>query len=430
MEELLMKFFSSTLWKNKNFNLLWAGATISLVGTEVTNLALPIAALMILKAGAIEIAFIKAAEMIAFPFFGLFAGVLADRLNPRRIMIVADFSRFLLLSLIPLAYVFGLLKVYVIIVVAAIMSIFTVFYNVAYSAYVALIVEREQLIEGNSKLNTSQSVAQFMGPMLAGWLILIAGAVKSLLVDVFSYLFSASMLFMSKQAFRPTDSFKKNKLPNRSIWVDIKEGLSFVFANKTMKTLIVATGFANLGHSIVQPMFLVFAYKQLGISPERMGIILGIGSVGLFIGSVTASKFVQKYGLGNSMFFFMGLVGIASFLIPVALIGIPEIILTFVWFTICFADTIYNINQFTLRQLLTPFELQGRMNATVRIIIFGIMPVGSVLGGFLASSFGLIVSLVVGGAAFLMVSIIVYVSHLYSIQQFPNSGCPERIINT
>ncbi|MCX7920666.1 MAG: MFS transporter [Clostridia bacterium] len=419
-----MKFFSNALWKNKNFNFLWAGATVSLVGTEVTNLALPVVALMILKAGAMEVAIIKAAEMIAFPFLGLFAGVMADRLNPRRIMIVADSSRFLLLSLIPLAYVLGFLNIYVLIAVTAIMSIFAVFYNIAYSAYVPLIVERDQLVEGNSKLNTSQSVAQFMGPMIAGWLTLIVGAVKSLLVDVCSYLFSVVMLLMSKQVIRHEDSITKNKLPRKSIWADIKEGLHFVFSDKTMRKLIAATGFANLGHSIAQPMFLVFAYKRLGISAERMGIILAFGSIGLFIGSVVATKIAQRFGLGKSMFFSMGLVGIAALVTPAALLGVPEITLALVWFTICFADTIYNINQFTLRQLLTPFELQGRMNATVRIIIFGVMPVGSVLGGLLAAKIGLVVSLIVGGLAYLMVPVIVYVSHLYSIQQHPDSNRP------
>ncbi|MHB8065846.1 MAG: MFS transporter, partial [Ruminiclostridium sp.] len=411
-----MKYFKSDLWRNKSFNFLWSGITVSLVGTEVTNLALPMVALIILGAGAMEVGILKAAELVAFPFLGLFAGVMADRHNPRRIMIVADLGRFLMLSLIPIAYGFGFLNIYLLILVAAIMSVFTVFFNVSYSTFVSLVVKREHLVEGNSKLNISQSVAQFVGPVLAGWLIHIFGAVRSLIVDVASYFLSAIALLLAKQSKESVNAIdKKETVTKKSIWSDIKEGLVFVFSNKTLRTLTVSTGFANLGHSITSPMFLVFAYKQLGIGTERMGVILAIGSVGLFIGALIASKVCQRFGLGKSLFLSMGLVGMAALSSPIALLGAKEIVLILVWFMICFADTIYNINQFTLRQLLTPIELQGRMNATVRIVIMGIMPIGSVLGGVLASRVSLVASLIAGGLAFLMVPLIVYMSHLYLI---------------
>lgn len=414
-----MNYFKSKLWRNKNFNFLWAGMTVSLVGTEVSNLALPLVALTILNAGAMEVAVLKAAEMVAFPFLGLFAGVMADRLNPRRIMIVADISRFFLLAIVPVAYMINLLNIYLLIMVASVMSIFSVFFSVSYSTFVPLIVEREQLVEGNSKLNISQSIAQFVGPMLAGWLILIVSAVKSLIVDVFSYLFSAIMLLMAKQSRQSVDDISPNKLNQKSVWKDIRAGLDFVFSNKTLRTLTIATAFANLGHSITQPMFLVFAYKKLGINSAEMGIILALGSIGLFLGALIASATSEKLGLGKTLFCSMGIVGVGAALAPLALLGARELILTLAWFTICFADTIYNINQFSLRQLLTPIELQGRMNATVRIVIMGIVPVGSVLGGILASSAGLVAALIAGGVAYLMVPLIVYFSHLYTISNQP-----------
>ncbi len=420
-ERTVMKYFSSKLWKNKRFNFLWGGTTVSLIGTQVSNLALPMVALIILNAGAMEVGILKAAENVAFPLLGLFAGVMADRLNPRRIMIAADISRFLLLSIVPLAYVLGILNIYVLLFVATTMGVSAVFYNISFSTYVAHIVDREELVEGNSKLNVSESIAQFIGPMLGGSLIAIIGAVKSLLIDVMSYLFSVVTLFMAKQPQQPNYVIdnQQTKAIKGSIGKDIKEGLVFVLSSKTLRTLTIATGFANLGHSITQPMLLVYAYKRLGLGTEQMGIILAIGSIGIFLGALIASKISQRFGLGKSLFFSMGFVGIAAVILPVAILGNPVIVLSMSWFMICFADMIYNINQFTLRQLLTPIELQGRMNATVRLVIFGVMPIGSVLGGAIATYFGAAASLVVGGAAYLMVPLIVYVSHLYSMQQQP-----------
>lgn len=412
-----MKFFKHRLWKNKNFNLLWVGSTMSLMGTEISNLAIPTVALTLLGGGAMEVGILKASEMIAFPVLGLFAGIMADRLNPRHIMIVSDLARFILLALIPISYFFDILNIYVLIVVAMIMSIFSVFSNVSYSTYITRIVEPDDLVEGNSRLNASQSFAQILGPTLAGWLILIFGTIQSVVVDVFSYLISAVTLLFSKDTKKAfyTAPAKEEKKEN-SLFKDIKEGLVLVFSNKVIRTITLATAFANLGHSIVQPMILVFAYNSLGLSTEHMGIILSLGSVGVLFGAMCSTKFSERLGLGKTLFLSMFCVGIGGFILIGASFGIPSIMLTLGWFIISFFDAVYNINQFTLRQLNTPMEFQGRMNATVRIAIMGIIPIGSTFGGFIGSSFGTVTALVMGAASYFMVPLIVYLTHLIRIE--------------
>jgi MFS family permease len=406
---------SSGLWKNSNFRNLWSGMTVSFVGSQVTTIALPTIALLVLNASAVEVGILKSLEVLMMPLLGLFAGVLADRLNPRKIMITSDISRFLVIMLIPLAYALDFLNMYVLFAAAALLGAFTVFFNISYHSYIPNVVPGEHLVEGNSKLNLSQSMSGVVGPSFAGWLIFLVGAVWAVIVDSISYLFSAIFLMQIK----PIKEREYKEKAATSIWTDIKEGFRYVWSNKTLKTLVFIISFCNMGFFTLQTMILVFAYQQLGMSSGLVGTILGIGSLGFVAGATFVSKLNAKLGVGRTMVLGLFTTGIAGMLLSLASKGYPAIVMTICWFLVCFALTVFDINQFTMRQLTTPMKLQGRMHATVRIVAMGVIPIAMITGGYLSEHYTAVYALIMAGASFLIAATITAFSHISRLKTHP-----------
>jgi MFS family permease len=373
------------LWRHGDFLRLWAAQAISQLGTQVTLLALPLAAILVLDASATEVALLGAVEVLPFLLFTLPAGVWVDRLPRRPILVVADLARALALASIPLAYALDGLTLPHLYAVAFAIGVLSVFFDVAYLAYLPSLVGREELGGANSKLEATRSAAQVAGPGAAGGLVGAVTAPVAILVDSISYVFSA--LFVWR--IRRPDRLEPKTSPQGRLWPELREGLSYVLRHPYLRPLTLVTGAWNLFASVGFAIVLVYAVRTLGLSPEVVGLLIMSGSIGSIVGALTAERTVARFGLGPTLAW-PGVAASASFVfIPLAPRESPEPLLVAGLLAGSFFGMLYNVTQLTFRQAITPERLQGRMNAVVRLMYWGPQPAGYALGGVLAAAIGL-----------------------------------------
>ncbi len=384
------------LWRHPDFLKLWAGESVSVFGSQVTVLAVPTVAILILHAGPFQVGILSALEFLAFPTLGLVAGVYADRLRRRPIMIVCDIGRGLALGSIPVAFLLNLLTLEQLYFVALLTGIFTVFFDVSYQSYLPALVERPNLIEGNTKLEITRSTAQVAGPAVAGFLIQWIGGAKAVAVDALSFLLSAIALASIK---KPEPEPKPSTASGTSGFIpEMREGIEVVFRNPILWRIAACTATTNLGSNMVfGAVFLVFAYRQLHLSAGVVGVVFALSSVGALAGAFLAGWVARKLGIGPTLGVMVIVGGLALLATPIALVGAPAVILATTGFIEGLTIPIYNINQVSLRQAITPDRVQGRMNATMRTIVWGTIPLGAFIGGILGTSIGLVQTIAIGG---------------------------------
>ena len=388
------------LFSNPEFLKLWAGQTVSLLGSQVTGLALPLTAALTLEATATQMGVLNAANTLPFLLVGLFAGVWVDRLRRRPILIAADIGRAALLALVPALAFAGMLRIEALYVVALLAGICTVFFDVAYQSYLPALVSRQALVEGNSKLEISRSAVQLAGPGLAGGLVTWLTAPVAIALDAASYLLSAVFLV----AIRTPEPDPAAATTRRNVWREIQEGLAVVLGHPILRSIAGCTGTSNLFSSVFFAVFLLYATRDLGLSPTTLGLIFGIGSAGVLVGAALASRAARWFGfagalIGSILLAALGLLGqaLAGSLLS---FSPAAVVITLVVSQFCTSVglPIYNVNQVSLRQAITPDHLMGRMNASVRFMIWGTMPIGALIGGLLGERIGLQPTLLVGAA--------------------------------
>ena len=384
------------LWRHPDFLKLWAGDTVSQFGSQVTLLAVPTVAILVLHAGPFQVGVLSALEFLAFPTLGLVAGVYADRLRRRPIMIGCDLGRMLALGSIPAAFLLDALTLEQLYIVALLTGIFTVFFDVSYQSYLPVLVDRPNLLEGNTKLEISRSVAQVSGPAIAGFLIQWIGGAKAVAADALSFLASAVALSLIR---KPEPQPKPMIASGATGFVpELKEGLEVVFKNPILWRIAGCTATFNLGSNMVfGAVFLVFAYRQLRLSAATVGIVFAVGSIGGLAGALLAARVARQLGIGPTLALATAIGGLALLAIPAAQLIAPVPLLAGLGFLQGLTGPIYNIAQVSLRQAITPDRVQGRMNATMRTIVWGTMPLGAFIGGILGTAIGLVQAIVLGG---------------------------------
>jgi len=384
------------LWRHPDFLKLWAGESVSVFGSQVTVLAVPTVAILILHAGPFQVGILSALEFLAFPTLGLVAGVYADRLRRRPIMIVCDIGRGLALGSIPVAFLLNLLTLEQLYFVALLTGIFTVFFDVSYQSYLPALVDRPNLIEGNTKLEITRSTAQVAGPAVAGFLIQWIGGARAVAVDALSFFLSAIALASIR---KPEPEPKPSTASGTSGFIpEMREGLDVVIGNPILWRIAACTATTNLGSNMVfGAVFLVFAYRQLHLSAGVVGVVFALSSVGALAGAFLAGWVARKLGIGPTLGVMVIVGGLALLATPLALVGVPAVILATTGFIEGLTIPIYNINQVSLRQAITPDRVQGRMNATMRTIVWGTIPLGAFIGGILGTSIGLVQTIALGG---------------------------------
>ena len=383
------------LWSHHDFNRLWLSDTVSQIGNQFTNLALPILAVLSLHAGAFEIGLLMALQTLFFPILGLFVGVWADRLRKRPIMIVCNLGRMAGLASIPLAFFLSALTLYQLYAVAAINGIFTVFFEISYQSYLPVLIDREDLVEGNSKLQTSASGAQVVGPAVAGFVYQLVGGAITIAVDAIGYLISAiSLISISKREARPEGNSPTGR---PDFFAEMKEGIRIVFDNPTLWRITACTATSNFGSAIVGAVFVIFLLNILSFSPVLIGLLGTVGAVGFLLGTVVTPIVTKRLGLGMAIVIPAGIT-VINMAAPLAIYGHAFLIVGAIGLITGIVLPIYKINQVSLRQTIVPDRVQGRMNATVRTINWGTMPVGAIIGGTLGTTVGVIGTILIGGA--------------------------------
>jgi MFS family permease len=384
------------LWRHPDFLKLWAGESVSVFGSQVTVLAVPTVAILILHAGPFQVGILSALEFLAFPTLGLVAGVYADRLRRRPIMIICDIGRALALGSIPVAFLLNLLTLEQLYFVALLTGIFTVFFDVSYQSYLPALVDRPNLIEGNTKLEITRSTAQVAGPAVAGFLIQLIGGAKAVAVDAVSFFLSALAL---ASITKPEPEPRPSTASGASGFIpEMREGIDVVFRNPILWRIAACTATTNLGSNMVfGAVFLVFAYRQLHLSAGVVGVVFALSSVGALAGAFLAGWVARTLGIGPTLGVTIIVGGLALLATPLALVGAPAVILATTGFIEGLTIPVYNISQVSLRQAITPDRVQGRMNATMRTIVWGTIPVGAFIGGILGTSIGLVQTIVLGG---------------------------------
>lgn len=377
------------VWRSPVFVRLWGASVVSGLGTSVTMLAVPLLAALTLHATPFQMGLLSAAETVPILLFGLAVGVWLDRRARRPVMVMTDLGRAALLLLIPLAGWRGWLTFELLLAVAFLVGVLSVFFAIASQSFLPTVLEGETLTEGNARLQTGYGIAEVWGPGLAGWLTHAFSAPLAILIDAVSYLVSAVLLrgIPADQPLRAGAA--DGQQPH--FWRELREGLTIVLRHPVLRATALATGGWNLVDGTRGAVQILFLTDTLALDAVAVGAVFTAAAVGYLIGSLTPERVARRIGLGRAI-----LLGIVT-AVPAELLtalagGPPPLAAAMVGAGFFFTGVtipVFDINQFSLRQAVTPLRLQGRVNATMRTLIRGTVPVGAVLGGFLAAWLGL-----------------------------------------
>jgi MFS family permease len=397
----------SGLWRHGDFLKLWSAETISQFGSQVGGLALPLVAILVLDASAFTVAALATVDFLPFILFTLPAGVWVDRLPRRPILIVGDFGRFALLATVPIAYMADALTLAQLFVVGFLVGTFQVLFDVAYMSYLPSLVEREQIIEGNSKFEISRSAAQVTGPGLGGALVEILTAPWAVFADALSFLGSGLFLLRIRQREEPPVPVAADGT-RPGFKAELKEGLGFVLGNRNLRAQAGCTATSNFFFSVAFSIVIVFAVRELDLSPGVIGVILSIGALGSLTAAFTAMRISRRFGIGPTTIAVTLVQGPAGLLIAFAPVGYAAVpFFVAAQLALGFAIVTYNIVQVSYRQAICPTRLQGRMNSAMRFVVWGTIPLGTLTGGALATWIGLRETIAIGaiggGLAFLWI---------------------------
>jgi MFS family permease len=393
---------------------LWSAQTISQVGSQITLLALPLAAIA-LHASAFEVAVLGAVEVAPWLLFSLPVGAWVDRVLRKPILVAADLGRAVVLLSVPLAYGFDALTIWQLYAVGFVTGVLTVFFDVAYQSYLPSLVERDQLEEGNSKLEVSRSGAQLAGPGLGGAIVDLLSAPVAILADAVSFLASAVLLSRIERQER----LEARSMGRSRLLVEIGDGLRFVARNPYLRPSMVYVAAFNFFTNVMFAIFLVYAVRRLDLSPAVIGLVLAIGGVGFLLGALVAPRLSARLGVGTTMIGSAAVAGFGLFLIPLAPPSNPLPFLIAQGLIVDFAVVLYNVTGLSLFQAITPDGLLGRMNASRRFVVWGVLPLGSLAGGALASTIGLRETLFVGAAGASLGFLPLLLSPLRAVERIP-----------
>jgi MFS family permease len=407
---------------DRDFLKLWSALSVSLMGSEITELALPLMAALTLRASALEMGVLAAAGQIPFLLFSLPAGVWVDRLPRRPILIATDVCSFLMLLSVPLAVPFGGPEFPHLCAVEFGIGSMAVVSEVAHYAFVPSLVGRERLIECNSKLQVSHSASTAAGPGLAGALIQLLSAPVAVLADAASFLISAAFLRLIRRP-EPAPDGSDAGLP---LCRAIADGMSALLGHPLLRSIIVVSVPITFCSSGFVAIYLLYATRHLGLDPATIGFIFAAGGIGAVSGAVVARRAADRFGLGTAMIGGWILAAASTLMVPLA--GGPTVVvIAILGMSKVFegvADTVANIHQWTLRQVVTADHLLGRVTAGHRFTVYGAGAAGAFFGGALGSAVGLRAALFICATGALVSPLLAVFSPLRDLREPPT---PDRL---
>ena len=411
-----------SLWRDRDFLLFWSGETVSLFGSQITVLALPLTAILVLRATPFELGLLNAVAFAPYLLAALPAGAWVDRRPKRPILLASNLGRAVVIGVVPLAAVLGLLRIEVLLAVAFVHGLFSVIFDVGWLSFVPTLVGREQVVAANSRLQASASAAQIGGPGLGGALIQLLAAPMALVVDALSFLFSAITLALIRAPEGRAPARDK-----RNLLAEIGEGIQVTFGNAILRAMALNAGAFNLFDQLIYTVFLLYAVGPLGLPPGLVGAVIGAGAIGGFLGALFAAPMARRFGMGRAMIVMSFVACSTAVAIPFAGGSQPVVTLMLggVFFVQGLGIGVTNVHFVSLRQSITPTDLLGRMNASYRTISYGAIALGALLGGVLGQTIGLRPALLLGAIGLLVTPFLVLFSPVRHVRDLREPRNPE-----
>jgi MFS family permease len=397
-----------SLWRHPDFLRLWLGQAVSQFGSMVTRDALPLAAVLVLRASPLQMGALSALGFAPVLLLGLPAGVWVDRVRRRPILILADLGRALLVLSVPAAALLGRLTLAHLYVVAAAAGALTLFFDVAYQSYLPALVRREHVLEGNSKLGLTDSLAEIVVPGLTGALVQALSAPLTLLFDAGSYLVSAVSLWLIRAPEPPP--VPPSAAP--SLRAELAEGLALVARHPALRALVAGFSAREFFGAFYGALYALYVLEVLGFTPALLGLFIASGGLGALLGALLAPAFTRRAGLGPALAWSMLLMGAAGLLIPLAG-ALPALAVPFMFAAQLAGDlfrAIFAIGALSFRQALTPDRLLGRVNASVNFVQGGATMLGLLAGGALGEWIGISGAVWVAAAGALLAGVVMMLS--------------------
>jgi MFS family permease len=407
---------TTSLWRHADFMKLWAGQTVSELGSVVTRTAVPLVAVLVLGAGPFEMALLVVSASLAVLLVGFFAGAWVDRLRRRPLLIAADVIRAFVLLSVPVAFVLGVLRIEQLYVVVFLEGCLAAFFDAAYPAYVPSLIGVERVVEGNSKLATSSSLAEIGGPGLGGGLVQLVGGPVALFVDAISFVVSAISLLLIRSP-EPSRPVPTTRTPMRQ---EILEGLHLVRRHVVLVPLTLRSVIAHVAGSFYGVLYTIYLVEDLRLEPFVVGVVISAGGVGSLFGSFFAQRVIRRLGLGPALIWTAVGASIIGVLTPLA--GGPVLLATLMVFLPQLVgdglQTIEGVAELSLIQGVIPNRILGRVNATLEVFSHGIAyPVGALLAAVLAGWIGVRGGIAVGWAGMAASILLLVLSPLPRVRQ-------------
>lgn len=374
-------------------NTLLAAEGVTRAGDAITMVALPLVAVVVLDASAGELALIGAAQALPILLLSLPFGAWVDRQRQRwPILVASDLGRAALIAVVPVAAAAGFLSIPILFVIAFLSSAAGTLFDAAFAGWVPRLLSGDRLHLANARVELARSMAAVAGPALGGALIAVVGAPFALLADAFSFVVSGALVASIRRrepSWEPTTA-------SSGMLNQIASGLSFVVRQPMIRAVVATAGINNFTRAIAMSVAILYLVDIGGLSAAEIGVSFAIGHTGYLVGAVTARRLTARLGMGVVMQVGIGLFGPSMLLFALAP---PPLVLpafTLMVFANGFGIGIHNVNQVTIRQVLTPDQLRARVAAVTRLVIFGAIPAGTVVGGVVAELFGLREAIVAG----------------------------------
>lgn len=372
------------LLRHHDFRRLCAANAISKVGTGISNLALPLFAVITLHASTFEVSMLNTLQTVAYLLIGLQAGAWCDRMRCRPILVFADVGRAIALGSIPIAAAFGAVTMWQLYLAIFVTGVLTVFFDVAHQSYLPRLIQRNDLIEGNATLRASMSVSALISPGLAGYLVQRFTAPVAILIDTLSYLWSAIWL----GAIRKSEPIL-HKHGERNLRREILAGTRLVFRNPVLRAIGLNNAMTSLCQSAYVAIAVVFLVREVRLSPSAIGLLGSLSLVGALVGAVLAGRLASTVGAGRILWITALVNGLAFLCYPLTDSGWRLTFYGVAGFVTSACLMVVVVVQVSFQQTLCPDHLLGRMNATINFLYWGAAPVGSLLAGAVAQAIGL-----------------------------------------
>lgn len=407
------------LWRHQPFMLFWSGETVSLFGTQITLLALPLTAVLTLHATATQLGWVRFAEMFPYVLFTLVFGAWVDRRRRRPVLILANAARGVLIGLVPLLAILNALQLSLLTAIAFAVGVFAVLFEVTWLAYVPTIITADDLVEANGKVTMSSAAAEVAGPGLSGALVQVLSAPLALAADAVSYAVSTATL-LAIRAPEPAPQMPQGE--RRRLLREIGDGLQMVWDNPYLRSIMLMSGLWNMLFGISDTVFVLYAVREVQLQPGTLGAIYGAGAIGGLIGSAISTRLGQRGTFGPVLgiaFTF----GSAPWILLPAVRG-PQTLeiagFTLAYFLIRLGLGLWSVLTISFRQAITPHHMLGRVSASLRFVSYGLGSLGFVLAGALATLLGLHSTLWLAAVGFLVVlAITLFATPLPRVREIP-----------